>query len=148
MKLREYYMLRTLKNGKNWTIPNRHLPNSINPFHVTGLFIYPLRTSENLWLSNVSRGYRKRPMVWKGLIMKLPAISSENVQFSGTLFSPVAATQSSHPGSSHILSLSVFLCCKSLYAHIWCTWYNAPSCEKKPPTASFLRISIAAPLKF
>ena len=33
-----------------------------NPFHATGLFLYPLKTSETLWFSNVFRGYRKRPM--------------------------------------------------------------------------------------
>ena len=34
----------------------------IYPFHATGLFLYPLKTSENLWLSDVFRGYRKRPV--------------------------------------------------------------------------------------
>ena len=31
-----------------------------NPFHNTGLFLYPLKISENY-------GYRKRPVVWNGL---------------------------------------------------------------------------------
>ena len=31
----------------------------INPFHVTGSFLYPLKTSENIWFSDVFRGYRK-----------------------------------------------------------------------------------------
>ena len=26
------------------------------PFHIAGLFIYPLKTSENLWFSDVFRG--------------------------------------------------------------------------------------------
>ena len=34
----------------------------LNPFHVTGLFLYFLKTSENLWFSDVFRGYRKRPV--------------------------------------------------------------------------------------
>ena len=29
----------------------------INPFHATGLFRYPLKTSENFWFSDVFRGY-------------------------------------------------------------------------------------------
>ena len=32
------------------------------PFYVNGLFLYPLETSENRWFSDVSRGYRKRPL--------------------------------------------------------------------------------------
>ena len=39
----------------------------INPFHVTGLFQYPLKTSENLWFSDVFRGDWKRPVAWNGL---------------------------------------------------------------------------------
>ena len=33
----------------------------INPFHATGLFLYPLKKSENQRFSVVFRGYRKRP---------------------------------------------------------------------------------------
>ena len=36
-------------------------------FHATGLFRYPLKTSENLWFSDVFRGYRNRPVAWNGL---------------------------------------------------------------------------------
>ena len=39
----------------------------INPFHATGLFLYPLETSEKLWFSDVFRGYRKRLVAWNGL---------------------------------------------------------------------------------
>ena len=35
---------------------------TINPFHATGIFLYPLKKSENLWFSDVFRGYRKRPV--------------------------------------------------------------------------------------
>ena len=35
-----------------------------NPFHVTGLLRYPLKTSENF--SDVFRGYWKRPVAWNG----------------------------------------------------------------------------------
>ena len=38
-----------------------------SPFHTTGLFLYPLKTSESLWFFNVFRGNKKRPMVWYGL---------------------------------------------------------------------------------
>ena len=38
-----------------------------NTFHATGLFLYPLKTSENLWFSNVFRGYTKRQAVWNWL---------------------------------------------------------------------------------
>ena len=36
------------------------LNNNINLFHTTGLFLDPLKTSENLWFTDVFRGYRKR----------------------------------------------------------------------------------------
>ena len=39
----------------------------INPFHVTGLFLYPLKTSENQRFSYNFRGYRKRPVEWNRL---------------------------------------------------------------------------------
>ena len=42
----------------------------INPFHATGLFRKPLKTSENLWFSDVFRGYQKRPVAWNGLITR------------------------------------------------------------------------------
>ena len=38
------------------------------PFHATDLFWYPLKTSENLWFSDVFRGYQKRPASGNGLI--------------------------------------------------------------------------------
>ena len=42
-----------------------------NPFHATGLFLYFLKTSENLWFSNAFRGYRNRPLAWNGLMYQL-----------------------------------------------------------------------------
>ena len=39
----------------------------INPFHATGLFLYPLKTLENLWFPDVFRGYRRSPVAWNGL---------------------------------------------------------------------------------
>ena len=36
----------------------------LNTFHATGLFLYPLKTSENQRFSDVSREYRKRPVTY------------------------------------------------------------------------------------
>ena len=41
----------------------------INPLHTTDLFWYPLKTSENLWFSDVFRGYKERSVGWNGLIL-------------------------------------------------------------------------------
>ena len=38
----------------------------INPFHVTGLFLYLLKTLENLWFSDIFRGCRNGPVAWNG----------------------------------------------------------------------------------
>ena len=35
-----------------------------NSFYATGLFLNPLKASENLWFSEVFRGYRKRLATW------------------------------------------------------------------------------------
>ena len=42
--------------------------SQLNPFHVTDLFWYPLKTSENQRFSDVFRGYQKRSVTWNGLI--------------------------------------------------------------------------------
>ena len=34
----------------------------VNQFDAIGLFLYPLKTAEKLWFSDVFRGYRKRPV--------------------------------------------------------------------------------------
>ena len=36
----------------------------INPFHATGIFPYPLKTSENLWFYEAFKGVQKEPVVW------------------------------------------------------------------------------------
>ena len=43
----------------------------LNPFHATGVFLYPLKTSENGRSSDVFRGYRKRPVALNGLMEAL-----------------------------------------------------------------------------
>ena len=37
----------------------------LNPFHAAGLFLYPLKTPENLWFCDVFRVYRKKPVAGK-----------------------------------------------------------------------------------
>ena len=49
----------------------RVCPLLLNPFHATGLFLYLLKTSENLWFSDTFREYRKRPVAWSGLMCQL-----------------------------------------------------------------------------
>ena len=41
----------------------------VNPFHATGLFRYPLKTSENQRFPDMLRGYRKRPVAWNWLMI-------------------------------------------------------------------------------
>ena len=41
--------------------------NRSKPIHATGLFLCPLKTLENLWFSEVFRGYGRRPVEWSGL---------------------------------------------------------------------------------
>ena len=36
-----------------------------NPFQANIPFLYPLKRSENLWFSDLFRGYRKRTVTWK-----------------------------------------------------------------------------------
>ena len=43
----------------------------LNLFYATGLFLYLLKKSENIWFSAVFRGYRKRPVAWNGLMYQL-----------------------------------------------------------------------------
>ena len=40
----------------------------LNPFYAIGLFLYSLKTSKNLWFSDVFRGYRKISVTRNGLI--------------------------------------------------------------------------------
>ena len=46
----------------------RKYMSQIEPFHPTDLFLYPLKISENIWFSDVSRGHRKRSVAWKELM--------------------------------------------------------------------------------
>ena len=51
----------------SWSPKGSFVP-FVNLFNVTGLFWYPLKTSKNLWYSEVFREYRKRTMAWNGLV--------------------------------------------------------------------------------
>ena len=50
-----------------FVIIRRSIGFSDNPFHATGLFLYPLKT-ENQKFSDVFRGYRKRSVTWNAFI--------------------------------------------------------------------------------
>ena len=39
---------------------SKNILESFNPYQATDLFWFPLKTSENLWFSDVFRGYQKR----------------------------------------------------------------------------------------
>ena len=54
--------------GKTSTIYCPSVIQPINPFHVTSLFIGPLKISEIVRFSYIFRGFRKRPVTRKGLI--------------------------------------------------------------------------------
>ena len=44
---------------------------AFNPIHASGSFFYPLKTSENKRFFDVSRGPRKRPVAWNGLMRNM-----------------------------------------------------------------------------
>ena len=54
---------------------------SFKPFHTDSLFLLPLKTSENLWFSDISRAYGKRPLLENGLT-NFPDFS--NIHFIGS----------------------------------------------------------------
>ena len=43
--------------------------NTVNPFSINVLLLYPLRPSENPWFSDVFRGFRNGTLVENGLIL-------------------------------------------------------------------------------
>ena len=53
----------------------------INPFHATGLFLFPLKTSKNLWFPDVFKMYNKRPVAWYGLMKVLKVMQRANFFF-------------------------------------------------------------------
>ena len=78
--LRSSILLRTLCNYSIFRHPyiriirlfrTRIFQLLLNPFHAIGLFLYLLKTSENLWFSDIFRAYRKRPVAWNGLMYQI-----------------------------------------------------------------------------
>ena len=49
------------------TVLDLHRNRFIDPFHATFIFLYSLKISENLRLTDVFRGYRKKTLLWIGL---------------------------------------------------------------------------------
>ena len=47
-----------------WEFP--YVINYVDKFHATGFFLYPLKTSENVWYSDIFWGYGKRPVAVSG----------------------------------------------------------------------------------
>ena len=64
-----FVVLKTLYNISNiWKSVKRYITIRVNPFHDTGVFLYPMKTSENQRFSDVFRGYRKRLVAWNRLM--------------------------------------------------------------------------------
>ena len=53
---------------------------SLEPSHASGFFLYLLRTSENLWFSDVFRGSRKKAVARNGLLLTPYAPTPQNGQ--------------------------------------------------------------------
>ena len=58
-----------------------NLCNTIKQFHVTGLFLYPLKTPENQRFSNISRRYRKRTVARNELTTNNDQNSNQFITF-------------------------------------------------------------------
>ena len=70
-----------------YVVLGRPLIQHVNPFHATGLFLNPMKTSENLWFSDAFRGYKKRPVPWIGLtVMDCVAFSEQSISKSDMLY--------------------------------------------------------------
>ena len=63
-----------------------------NPFNTNDLFWYPLKTSKNLWFSDVFRGYRKRSVTWNVLtyyFLTRLKVSSNFIYYKTAFWKPV-----------------------------------------------------------
>ena len=94
----------------------------LNPFNVTGLFLYPLKTSEKQKLFHGFRGYRKIPIAWNGLRVckdskvpgewdKLKAYLTHTrpLQF-GAIYKVWKTWQNSHGGVLLLVKLQALAC--------------------------------------
>ena len=50
------------ENNKNLAVEDNEIKFYFDLFHVTSIFLYPLKTSETLWSSDIFRGYIKGPV--------------------------------------------------------------------------------------
>ena len=60
-----------MEKGENYVLVYTEKNDVFNLFHANGLFWYPLKTSENLWFSDVFRGYQKRQLAWNRLTTQM-----------------------------------------------------------------------------
>ena len=58
------------------------LKHWINPFHATGLFLYPLKTLENLWFSDFFQGVKKETSdtKWLNVLNKYLRVNNKSEQ--------------------------------------------------------------------
>ena len=59
--------VRVLKYASNTSISLRTALTKLNRFQVNVIFLYPLKISENLWISDVFRGHGNRTLALNGL---------------------------------------------------------------------------------
>ena len=57
-----------------------------NPFHATVLFLWPLKSFENLWIS-AFRGYKKRPVALNGLTFEWFRVTRVDWPLTSSFFS-------------------------------------------------------------
>ena len=91
--------------------------NWINPFCTNVLFLYPLKTSQNLWFSDVFREYRNGTLAWKGLIWKYCLVGSN---LSQMFYNPATAINFVHFTGEHLR------CCLS-----FCKFRRRPAIQQK-----------------
>ena len=89
----------------------------INLFNVTGFFLYPLKTWENLWFSDVFRGHRKRPVAWNGLVCKTSFTLKPNLELELSIIPKILSliilkvlgwyelTQTSYPANIYLFKV-------------------------------------------
>ena len=53
----------------------------VNPFHATGLFLYPLKKLENLWFF---KGFSKQPAAWNVLMKILEKCANGTVYLNSS----------------------------------------------------------------
>ena len=78
-----------------------------NLFQVNVVFLYPLKTSENLWFSDVFRGYRKGTLTWNGLIKQDSKLFGSFIAIPEKL---IKAKKSSKTGQDEKTLISAFAC--------------------------------------